>query len=80
MGDGESYGRGVQLFDGQVRGIADEAAPPYHQALNQALKAAVDQVPSGPDGWYRVEVFAYVRHGSPGWIDGFSARLSPGPS
>jgi hypothetical protein len=76
---GGSYEGRVELYQGQVRGIADEAAPPYHRYLDEALKAAVDQIPNGPDGWYRAEVFAYVRHGSPGWIDGFSARLSPGP-
>lgn len=75
-----SYEGRVELFEGRAGNIEDEAAPPYHAHLDRALKQAVDQIPNGDDQWYKVEVFAYVKHGSPGWIDGFSVRLSPGPS
>lgn len=74
-----SYEGKVVLYEGRVEGIEEEDAPPYHAHLDRAFKQAVDQIPPGPNQWYRVEVFALVKHGSPGWIDGFSVRLTPGP-
>ena len=51
--------------------------PKHHEKFNRALQKAVDVVPAGEAAWYEVQLMVHVRHSSPGWVDGYSVRLTP---
>ena len=71
MGDGEWY-------EGLIEEVGQESRKPHHENFDDALALAVDQIPAGPPGWFKVEAYVYVKHSSPGWVDGYKVTLSPG--
>ena len=70
MDNGESY-------EGLIEDVGEESRKPHHEQFDDALALAVDQIPPGPPGWYKVEAYVYVKHSSPGWVDGYSVKLKP---
>jgi hypothetical protein len=73
---GGDVGNGEEIRGDTVEG--DPAPiPKHHEKLDRALQKAVDAIPAGEPAWYEVRYMVHVRHSSPGWVDGYSVRLTP---
>jgi hypothetical protein len=60
-----------------VTGIGRYPARPLHQYWLDTVKAAVDTLEEADgEGWAVIETAVYVKHRSPGWVDGFRVQLS----
>jgi hypothetical protein len=67
--------------DQEIRGETVEGdfapIPKHHEKLDRALQKAVDAVAPGDPAWFEVHYMVHVSHSSPGWVDGYSVRLTP---
>ncbi len=65
----------------EVRDIGppESREKPLHEYWSDALQAAAFElgVEDG-EGWFDLETTVYIKHGSPGWVDGFQIRLGGG--
>ena len=63
----------------EIRGLGQQPRYKPHEYLSALLKAAVNTIPAQDgEGWFEVRTFAYVKHESPGWYDGFRVQTTPG--
>jgi hypothetical protein len=67
-----------EFFEGLVEDVGPESRRPHHEHFDNALQQAIDQIPADAPQWFTVEASVFVKHESPGWIDGYRIRLSPG--
>jgi len=64
--------------EAEVGGIGRYPARPLHHYWIDTVKAAADTLGEDDgEGWFNVETAVYVKHRSPGWVDGFSVKLGP---
>jgi len=62
----------------EVTGIGRYPARQLHQYWVDTVKAAADTLgEEDGEGWVEVRTQVYVKHRSPGWVDGFSVQLRP---
>jgi hypothetical protein len=47
----------------------------HHKYWDKALHSARDKVRDGNEGPFRVERWVTIKHGSPGWVDGYRIDL-----
>lgn len=61
----------------EIKGIGRRPPRPLHEYWSAVLVAAADTADpkTDPDEPYSVETVVYLRHGSPGWVDGFIVTL-----
>lgn len=58
-------------------GTPESREKPLHEHWGDVLSAAAHQLGHDDgEGWFDVETTVYVKHGSPGWVDGFSVQLT----
>lgn len=63
----------------EVTGIGRYPARQLHQYWIDTVKAAADTLGEDDgEGWVVVQTEVYVKHRSPGWVDGFRVQLNPG--
>jgi hypothetical protein len=63
----------------EITGIGRYPARPLHQYWLDTVKEAADTLDAGDgEGWFDVQTAVYVKHRSPGWVDGFKVQLNPG--
>lgn len=48
----------------------------HHKYWNKAIDNVVDKVPEGEEGPFDLHRKIRVKHGSPGWVDGYRVDLS----
>ncbi len=52
---------------------------PLHEHWTDALEAAAFELGVGDgEGWFNVRTTVYIKHGSPGWVDGFQIHMHGG--
>jgi hypothetical protein len=63
----------------EVTGIGRYPARQLHQYWVDTVKAAADTLgEEDGEGWVVVQTEVFVKHRSPGWVDGFRVQLGPG--
>jgi hypothetical protein len=63
----------------EVTGIGRYPARPLHQFWIDTVREAADTYgPEDGEGWYDVKTAVYIKHSSPGWVDGFKVQVSAG--
>lgn len=67
---------GEEAWVGTVEDLGPDHGRPPHDVWDEAFQRALDKVPHGAPAWYKVETYALIKHGSPGWLDGFRVILS----
>ncbi len=59
--------------EAEVRGIGRRPPHPLHEYWSAVLAEAANTVEDGEE--FVVETTVFVRHQSPGWVDGFSVKM-----
>lgn len=64
----------------QFKGIGQDPEFPLSDYWVAVLKAAAHTLTPDRDGegWFDVKTTVYVKHSSPGWVDGFRVQTSAG--
>jgi hypothetical protein len=58
--------------------IGQRPSKPLHEHWGDALRQAADSLAPGEADWFNVQTWVYVKHSSPGWVDGFKVQLTKG--
>jgi len=65
--------------EAEVTGIGRYPTRPLHHYWIDTVRAAADTLPAdGPEGWVDVQTSVFIKHSSPGWVDGFRVHLGGG--
>ena len=69
--DGVAFNSGHRWAE--LKGLGPRPARPLHDYWTAVAIRAVDTMNPGedPENWYDLKTKVYVKHSSPGWIDGF---------
>ena len=64
--------------EAEVTGIGRYPVRPLHQYWIDTVREAADTFQEGrdPEGWVTVQTSVFIKHSSPGWVDGFRVTLA----
>jgi hypothetical protein len=77
----ENIGRDVTSLEkghAEIRGIGRRPPHALHEYWSAVLVAAANTFDASDGEEFVVETRVFVRHQSPGWVDGFSVKMTPG--
>ena len=61
----------------EITGIGERPPRPLHDYWSYALALAADTLGAEDgEGWREVKTGVFIKHGSPGWVDGFRVQLT----
>ena len=66
--------------EAEVTGIGRYPGRPLHHYWIDTVREAADTFVADvdPEGWVSVQTSVFIKHSSPGWVDGFKVQLTPG--